>query len=55
MIDKRMLHHLDWIHGFDASDLNEPDERQGGTWLSLDVCRPTTCPSSLTSRARRMG
>lgn len=28
-----MLHHLDWIHGFDASDLNEPTERQGGTWL----------------------
>lgn len=28
-----MLHHLDWIHGFDASKLNEPNERQGGTWL----------------------
>lgn len=28
-----MLHHLDWIHGFDASNLNEPNERQGGTWL----------------------
>lgn len=28
-----MLHHLGWIHGFDASNFNEPDERQGGTWL----------------------
>lgn len=28
-----MLHHLDWIHGFDASNFNEPNERQGGTWL----------------------
>jgi salicylate hydroxylase len=30
---KAMLHHLDWIHGFDAGDLNEPNDRQGGTWL----------------------
>lgn len=28
-----MLHHLDWMHGFDCSNFNEPDERQGGTWL----------------------
>lgn len=28
-----MAHHLDWIHGFDCSNFNEPDERQGGTWL----------------------
>ncbi|MDY6842126.1 MAG: monooxygenase, partial [Pseudomonadota bacterium] len=28
-----MLHHLDWIHGFDCSNFNEPTERQGGTWL----------------------
>lgn len=28
-----MLHHLGWIHGFDCSNFNEPDERQGGTWL----------------------
>lgn len=28
-----MLHHLGWIHGFDASNFAEPDERQGGTWL----------------------
>ena len=28
-----MQHHLDWIHGFDASNFSEPDERQGGTWL----------------------
>lgn len=28
-----MLHHLDWMHGFDASNFNEPNERQGGTWL----------------------
>ncbi|MBB3259229.1 salicylate hydroxylase [Paraburkholderia bannensis] len=27
-----MLHHLDWIHDFDALK-DEPDERQGGTWL----------------------
>jgi salicylate hydroxylase len=26
------LHHLAWIHEFDASS-HEPDERQGGTWL----------------------
>jgi salicylate hydroxylase len=26
------LHHLGWIHEFDASD-QEPSERQGGTWL----------------------
>lgn len=28
-----MLHHLGWIHGFDASNFAEPNERQGGTWL----------------------
>ncbi|WP_321958530.1 FAD-dependent monooxygenase [Burkholderia cenocepacia] len=28
----RVLHHLDWIHDFDALDA-EPSERQGGTWL----------------------
>jgi salicylate hydroxylase len=27
-----MLHHLGWIHEFDAST-QEPSERQGGTWL----------------------
>ncbi|WP_322051552.1 FAD-dependent monooxygenase [Paraburkholderia bannensis] len=27
-----LLHHLDWIHDFDALN-EEPDERQGGTWL----------------------
>ena len=27
-----MLHHLDWIHDFDAL-AQEPSERQGGTWL----------------------
>jgi salicylate hydroxylase len=27
-----LLHHLDWIHGFDAL-AQEPTERQGGTWL----------------------
>lgn len=27
-----MLHHLDWIHDFDALT-EEPSERQGGTWL----------------------
>jgi salicylate hydroxylase len=27
-----VLHHLAWIHGFDAST-QEPSERQGGTWL----------------------
>ncbi len=27
-----LLHHLDWIHGFDALT-EEPNERQGGTWL----------------------
>jgi salicylate hydroxylase len=26
------LHHLAWIHQFDASR-DEPTERQGGTWL----------------------
>ena len=26
------LHHLGWIHEFDAST-QEPSERQGGTWL----------------------
>ena len=26
------LHHLGWIHEFDASS-QEPSERQGGTWL----------------------
>ena len=26
------LHHLGWIHEFDASS-REPSERQGGTWL----------------------
>jgi salicylate hydroxylase len=26
------LHHLGWIHEFDAS-IQEPSERQGGTWL----------------------
>jgi salicylate hydroxylase len=26
------LHHLGWIHEFDASS-EEPSERQGGTWL----------------------
>jgi salicylate hydroxylase len=26
------LHHLAWIHEFDASR-DEPTERQGGTWL----------------------
>jgi salicylate hydroxylase len=25
------LHHLGWIHEFDATQ--EPTERQGGTWL----------------------
>jgi salicylate hydroxylase len=29
---ERMLHHLGWVHEFDASTL-EPSERQGGTWL----------------------
>lgn len=28
-----MLHHLGWIHGFDAGNFNEPDDRQGGTWM----------------------
>jgi salicylate hydroxylase len=28
-----MMHHLDWIHEFDCSNFNEPNERQGGTWL----------------------
>jgi salicylate hydroxylase len=28
----RLLHHLDWIHDFDAL-AQEPTERQGGTWL----------------------
>ncbi|WP_118184554.1 FAD-dependent monooxygenase [Paraburkholderia phosphatilytica] len=27
-----LLHHLDWIHDFDALE-REPTERQGGTWL----------------------
>src|SRR6202521_56422 len=27
-----LLHHLNWIHGFDAL-AQEPTERQGGTWL----------------------
>jgi salicylate hydroxylase len=27
-----LLHHLDWIHDFDAL-AQEPTERQGGTWL----------------------
>jgi len=27
-----VLHHLDWIHDFDAL-AEEPSERQGGTWL----------------------
>ncbi|WP_321877227.1 FAD-dependent oxidoreductase [Paraburkholderia bannensis] len=27
-----LLHHLDWIHDFDALN-EEPNERQGGTWL----------------------
>jgi salicylate hydroxylase len=27
-----LLHHLDWIHDFDALE-QEPTERQGGTWL----------------------
>ena len=27
-----VLHHLDWIHDFDAL-AQEPNERQGGTWL----------------------
>ena len=27
-----VLHHLGWVHGFDAST-QEPGERQGGTWL----------------------
>lgn len=27
-----LLHHLDWIHDFDALS-QEPTERQGGTWL----------------------
>ena len=27
-----MLHHLDWIHDFNALE-QEPTERQGGTWL----------------------
>ena len=26
------LHHLGWIHEFDAST-QEPSDRQGGTWL----------------------
>jgi salicylate hydroxylase len=26
------LHHLGWIHEFDAAT-QEPNERQGGTWL----------------------
>ncbi|RKX43810.1 MAG: monooxygenase, partial [Verrucomicrobia bacterium] len=30
---KAMQHHLDWIHGFDASNFAEPDARQGGTWM----------------------
>jgi len=29
---ERALHHLGWIHEFDAST-QEPSERQGGTWL----------------------
>ncbi|NML31713.1 FAD-dependent monooxygenase [Paraburkholderia antibiotica] len=29
---ERVLHHLDWIHDFDALS-QEPNERQGGTWL----------------------
>jgi len=29
---ERVLHHLDWIHDFDAL-AQEPNERQGGTWL----------------------
>ena len=28
-----MGHHLDWIHGFDASNFAEPNDRQGGTWM----------------------
>lgn len=28
-----MAHHLDWIHGFDASNFAEPSDRQGGTWM----------------------
>jgi salicylate hydroxylase len=28
----RVLHHLEWIHDFDAL-AEEPSERQGGTWL----------------------
>lgn len=27
-----VLNHLDWIHGFDALT-EEPNERQGGTWI----------------------
>ncbi|MCC8395545.1 FAD-dependent monooxygenase [Paraburkholderia sp. MMS20-SJTR3] len=29
---EKVLHHLDWIHDFDALS-EEPNERQGGTWL----------------------
>ena len=29
---ERMLHHLGWVHEFDATT-QEPGERQGGTWL----------------------
>lgn len=28
-----MGHHIDWIHGFDASNFAEPNEREGGTWM----------------------
>jgi len=28
-----MQHHLDWIHGFDASNFAEPNDREGGTWM----------------------
>ena len=28
-----MANHLDWIHGFDASNFAEPNEQQGGTWM----------------------
>ena len=30
--NERMLHHLGWVHEFDAGT-QEPDDRQGGTWL----------------------
>ena len=33
------LHHLGWIHEFDAST-QEPGERQGGTWLSSRYTDP---------------